>query len=392
MASTNVSHEYNIRSTQDLTEKEVNALRAMGENYKEGELLKIYTFPNFSTDGEDVPRGTVFVHPKTAPVHPDSIPEQMFVVRGIAKIEPRKNAPNGYTTQDFQGESVKEAFSNAIPQFTHYNGPTLYPDSQYVNKESGLVRWAPELGEEGSSVGIMETTGARGRGKEYYLVAQAGAHQACRDLKEHIKSQEKPMTFGELVRDPMFQNSRNLARSNCLRLMRNAAASIGVPITRIYDRMVDSSPERAEPEYEQSVSTIKKISHNGQECVAVFHGVVPMDEVNAASDGNFFIQAHPYEGIYIYPMHGNARGVGLPAETGKLPTDKASVPGEQEGFVWERQQDLENHPELYEDVHRSIDDAVEDALVEAGYNRRNRRKHLVPILMKLCNPELKRSE
>ena len=388
-----VSHLYNIRGEEQLSDKEKNALQAMTENYKEGDLLKVYTFPNFSTDGEDVPKGTVFVHPKNATVHPDSIPEQMLVIQAISKLERRKNAPNGYTSADFQGKNVQNALNDAIPQFTHYNGPTLYPEPEHINEETGLQKWAAEMGDEGSQVGVMETTGARGRGKDYYLVARAGANKACRELKNYIN--ENRMTYEQLVRDPMFVKARNMARSNCLRLMRNAAAAIGVPLTRINDDLVDTSPERAEPEYEQSVSTIKRIPFKGQEAVAIFNGVTPMDEVNSAIDGLFFIQAHPYEGMYVYPMYGQGKGIGLPTDTGATTTtttqsDALEGPGEQQGFLWENQEQLESHPDLFKGAHREMDDQMEDALVEAGYQRRNRRKHLVPVLMKLCNPTLKK--
>lgn len=374
-----------------LSDQERNAFQAMVENYPNGGILAIHTYPNLdATDEEEAPVGCIVVHPENAQVNPDSIREQMFSYLGIAKLKPRHNT-KGYKESDFQGKKIETEFSKATPQYTTYNAPSL---QNRTKKNKDDKEWGAELGDEGAQIGIYQSVKNRGRGKEYYLIVKAGANKACQELKDYIT--QNIMTFGQLVRDPKFVYTKNLARRNAFRLMKNAASALGVSISQIKDRSAgEVHPFRGEPEYVQSVDTIERIDYDGKDAVAIYNRVTPINEINGTFDGNVFIMGHPYEGIYMYPIKNQANGLGLPIDTGKnteenvSSSSSSSSPRDYTGFIWEHSKDL-LHPDLKINAVKHVNEAFENHLVEHGWKRSNRRTHLVPVLLKFSNPDYKR--
>ena len=367
------------------TEQEKNAIEAMKENYREGDIAGIYTYINMdATDEEESPSGMLTIFPESAVVNPDSIKEQMFQWTGITKILPNKTSPSGYTDDDFVGK--ESAFDTALPQYTQHQGPSLENREKIGNRWTDRTAWAPELGEEGSLVGVYSATRDNGRGNDYYLVVRAGANKACRQLKDHLL--QNKMTFGELIRNQKFHDTKNLAKRNAYRLLYNAANALGVKVAGLKDPT--SVPEgvahpfRAEPEYMQRCSTIERMDHDGRDCVGIYSNVVPMEDVNSSYDGNVFIFAHPYEGIYMYPFNNKGRGKALPVDTGRT-GNYSGEDGPYNGFV-----NGKDHPELREGTFYPVNHDFEDSLVAAGWDRRHRRKHLVPVVVKMSDPRKKR--
>lgn len=375
----------NVRKNIDHTSK----FEALREIYPDNNILKCIGFVNLDvTDEEELPSGVVMIHPADTKLNIDSLKENMFQYLVVCKVRGKVNEEEAMRKLD--------DLNKAIPQYS-VKSPQL--KMRFKENNDDIERWAPELGEENAFVGLFYSLQPDGRTKDYYIAAKAGVPLACQQLRKYLI--EKNMTFKDLVNDNAVSYVKYLAERNAKRLVYNAARVLSLPIQNEIDHSAyipeeeehGAKPFRAVPDYIQSIYTIQPIIYAKQDAVGIFNDVTPVSECNRSGVNHFFVCANPYEGIYMYPMNNNTKGFGLPANTGKrvvIESKKQQVEQRaKNGVIWENKKS-DYHPDLEPDAFHNVDNTFESAMEESGWNRQNRRLHLVPVIIKISNPELKR--
>lgn len=367
-----------------LSDNDMLKLEAIVEN---GPVKKMIGYHNIDTScEEDVPSGLLTIHDPESKVHVDNIPEKTFQYLVVCPIYPAVKG-QVFTDADFQISDAK--LNEAVPQYSSA------PPSMY-NRTGGICEkdaWNAELGEDGVA-GIFKSVG---RHAKYYVGVCAGVGLASQEFKESLKD---GMTFEQLLDDPKFKYTRFLAQRNAQRLAYNVARACKVRIahTRDATSKKESQPQIAVPDrgFQQAQSTITalKRGYDGTEAVGVFHDVRPVQEANDMC----FVYAGPYDGIAMFNMNGNAVGHALPASTGRSTIDPATPydMDRNKGVTWEEAPESliaeGAHPDLHPDAFRPIDDTFLENMKKMGWKQQGtrNREYLVPVRIKISNPELKR--
>lgn len=278
------------------------------------------------------------------------------------------------------------------------------PPSMHIKNKNNtdMDTWHAELNSDGFA-GIFKKVRENGRDADYFVVVQAGAPVACAEFKDYLNTQPE-MTFAELVDDPKFSYVQYLARRNAERIAYNVARAYSVPIAHTVDvssykkNEFSAQPMRAEPPkcHRQALSTIKVLpqGYKGKECVGIFHGVRPVSESNDIS----FVCESPYDGITQFNMNGNGIGYGLPSSTGRSQKTARSTLSEKDinrrtrGVTWEDKDTLSFHPDLHPDAFNKVDSQFLQSMKELGWRQEgtDNREYLVPVVLKLGNPNKKR--
>lgn len=378
-------------------EQEKIATEAMLENYPNGTLRKVYSFANADfADPERVPSGILSIHPMKARVHPDSVPDELFESLVVCKIH---DPSHKLGDADFAGKEAQ--LLEEIPQFSA-NPPRLFGVAPQNVEDRDVATWSAEIGENGY-VGIFKKLADNHRDNDYYVVVQAGAPVACREFKRGILHREH-RTFEELMFDPAYNFTKNIARRNAERLAYCAARAVGCDILKEPDvsaftpHSYIAQPYRATPRVGlcQTVSSIEPISWGGKRHAAVYHKVRSMNR----SQESCFVTAGPYDGVTIFNMRGKTTGLGVPVSTGiRNRNVDASKVNEEEmekrarGFTWEKQTSA-YHPELLPGKHARVDDEYLEKMKQLGWKQKgiNNRTTLIPVIVKLSNPEIKRAK
>jgi len=377
-------------------------IEAILDNYPdEKHLRKVYAFPNVDfRDEEDVPGGLIMVHPLDAPIHVDSIPEEAFQFLVVIPVEDSPNEPDGWKDAVFDNDAIKSALNDAVPQRSD-NPPTLKKRGSDGRDND---TWEAELGpgDESAFAGIMKRVRDNGRHADYFVVVQAGAPRACKELKEWVAARPG-MTFEDFIDSPEYSYVRYLARRNAERLAYNVARACKVPVVHTEDMSAykvtahSALPLRAEPprHMRQPVSTLKPVvwGKEGEECVGIYHKVRPKEDVHDTC----LVNCGPYEGITIFKMNGQTKGLGLPATTGPDPSKADATFSEKEirrrhrGLMWEGGENTTKkgeHPEVHPRAHASAEtDTFLAAMRGFGWKQRgtDTRRHFVPVIVKLSS-------
>lgn len=372
-------------------DQEQIAMESIMENYPDGSIHKVYSMPNANySDPNNVPSGIVTIHPVDAVVHPDSVPNEMFEYLVVCKI----NDPENELTDDtFRG---KEALlAKEIPQYSS-QPPRLI--GMRPKQGPDLKTWSPELGKNGYA-GIYKQISENGRDSDYFVVVYAGAPVACKEFKKLVVNGEK-RKFSEMLMDPSFNYTKDIARRNAERLAYCVSRLLGVQIPQVVDGSAHVSqsyiakPYRAAPlpGWCQDISAIEPVSYNGKECVGVYHNVRSVKKTTESC----FVAAGPYEGITIFNMKGTTKGYGMPADTGRSSTVQRSVSDSTmkkraRGFTWEQRMD-DHHPRLVPGKHGRVDDGFLEKMKELGWRQEGvqNRRTLTPVIVKLGNPKIER--
>jgi hypothetical protein len=390
-----VADIYKVLHTQQVKElgtQERLAIEATLENYPEGSIHRICSFVNGDfTDEEDVPSGLLTVHPVDAQVHPDSLPREMFQYTVVVPIMDQVNKPDGYTDVDFQGKDKEQALHEAAPE--HSSNPVSL-EHRDANTNLDQDTWRAQLGGAEGFAGVFKEVKGNGRDASYFIVAQAGAPEACQQFKQNLIKKPKT-TFAQLLEDPEYNYVKYVAKRNAERLAYNVARALKVPITHTKDvgayakTVFSAQPMRAVPRYSQALSSIQPIAFKGQPAIGIFHKVRPKMQVNDFC----MVNAGPYEGLVLFNMNGNAKGYGLPADVGRNAGELRTLPQKEiraraRGITWEGKTDQSlAHPQLHPDAFRPIDNAFLDSLKDMGWSQTGlaNRRYLVPVLVKIAS-------
>ena len=391
-------------SADELTADQRSKLQAQAECFKPGELLAFKCFSNLdTTSDEDMPSGLVSIFSMDAQVSPDAIPDTMFNVLAVSKIHARKDMPDGYTDAYFMDAAKQKAVNAAVPQYSK-SPPKLSLRS--ASKRREFDTWDSELGGPGSFVSVMSQLRENGRDKDYYLVAMGTAPLAVDEFKKELRS-KKP-TFRNLLTDTEWRTKltylHNLAERNVAVNMYAVAEALGVPITPSDDCASYRKNEhqayrsKAEPQWTQQMSSISSIQWNNKPAAAVFHGVVPKDECYRLQDDRFFVLGSPYDGIRVFTISNEIKALGMPVVTGRrttvdeLPEVKSKVmESRARGVMWEDKKNYKKHADLHPEAFHPVNARFKKTMKSAGgWNPEHHVESMIPIVLKLWNPQLKR--
>jgi len=376
------------------SERSKHVMETLADNYRDvNGLVEVIKLVNSDLSNVDAhPSGIVTIHPADAQVHPDSISNELFDHIVVCRVfDPERKLAD----KDFQGKESK--LNKQIPQYAAKNPPRMYGVRSEKGGDSGL--WSAELGPLGYA-GVYKQVSARDT--DYYIVVRASVPEACKEFKHAVFS-GKPLTFEQLYYDPKYNFTKNLAKRNAERLAYCVADAIGVKIQQIEDasaftkKSYIAKPWRAIPDKGMShvMSRIAELSWHNTPHVGIFHKICPRSDIQDES----FVSAGPYEGITLFSMkHAPVHGVGLPLNTGPN-KDKSNMKelSEQEktrrsrGFVSEG--DEENiHALIHPKNHQKVDDKFLKEMIKMGWRQEgaNNRRTLVPVIVKVADPEITR--
>jgi hypothetical protein len=168
-------------------------------------------------------------------------------------------------------------------------------------------------------------------------------------------------------------------------------------------------PERAVPTWQQSTYSIRDTMYQGKPAVAIYHGVVPKHDLSSLTreDSRYFVVANPIDGLYSFPISSRALAAGvagLPADTGrnggaartasaplKVTAATSSALSHLNVVTWEERN--AKRETVHEDVLRAnpLNKTIKESIKAAGWNAEEHVGLLVPLAIKLYNPDIRRN-
>lgn len=404
-------NKFDVRNTRtgDFTEELKKALQVQQELHKDGLVGGVAHISLDTTSSEDgeLPRGMVMLYDKAAKLHPSDIPDTLGQYLMVTELLPR---PQGYSDAHFHSEEARRALNENIPQFNE--DPPSY-DLRHPRTNQDIDAWGPELGQEDGAVGVYKIFEPNGRDARYYLAVRSSipevVHKFKQDIARSPEMQDGSMTFGDLMNDKRLHYVDYMGRRNGYKLMYAAMKSLGVAAPHGIDgdhyvpaqtlQLQDDAtmqPMRADPEHVHAVTTIEPLIQGGHERIAVYNGLAPSHQCG----DKCFTFISPFDGIVRFNMNGNGTGLAMPVVTGRrsLPNGKSVEDAEQDilkrakqsSIIWEQSAKYPAHPDLHPEGHYQVDKQFLRSMQQSGWNREDERDLMVPVLLKISNPALRR--
>lgn len=371
--------------SQPLNPSQQLVINSILKNYEEGQGINriegLHTV-DFSNIDEDIPSGIVMEHPIEAEMHVDSLPLHSFSFMVICPVIDTENK----WTDDHYTSRLSE-IQKAIPQ---YCDAPVSLKTRDCNDGGDQMCWKAELGEdEQSFAGIFKCV--RGRETNYYVCAQAGASVACKELRQKLATLESPITFEQLLDDPDYKYCQYVGLRNAERLAYNVARACQVPISHVEDvgaykeYEYSAYPYRAVPSATQKISSICRLQSG--RTVGIFNRVTPIGKAHTTH----YVYEGPYHGIAMFNMKGNAKGLGLPAHSGKYDSPKPVRNPKQraEGLICESIHPAD-HPDVINQTFCKIDNETFKEQMNALGWKTETIHNLVPVAVKIWDPTIKR--
>lgn len=357
-------------------------------------MLGLRYFSNLNTtSSEEIPSGIAMYFPFDAQVDSTLISDNMFQVFAVSSVlaPPYEIA----LTDDYFTKKLS-SINEAIQQYPKLPASSGVRDP--INNKD-CKPWNSELGGPGSFVGAYFQLREDHRTKDYFFVAQGTVPLVVQELKQRIN--EKAPTFRELLYGNdwkgVVDHASYMAHRNVQKNLALVSEACQTSVARIKDvgaALVDekgnaaphmAKPERAVPNWQQNTYSIRTALFNGKQAVAIYNGIVAKEE---CKKDRFFVAANPYDGIYSFPLSKCLSQVSaVPADTGKtegvVPTTKnakiASI------IACEGAKEV-NHS----DFSNPLTKPIKESIKAIGWNPENHVGILVPLALKVFNPELKR--
>ena len=358
------------------------------------DILGIRYFSNLNTaSDEDVPSGIAMYFPFDSQVDSTLISDNMFQVFAVSSV---LAPPYGIALSDDHFSGKLSSINEAVQQY-----PKLPASSEVRNPvdNKDCKPWNSELGGPGSFVGVYFQLRDDHRTKDYYYVAQGTVPLVVRDLKQRIN--EKAPTFRDLLYGPEWKgvvdHAGYMAQRNVQKNLSLVAEAYQTSIARVDDigaALVDekgkpvphmAKPERAVPNWQQNTYSIRTALFKGKQCVAIYNGIVPKEE---CTRDRLFVVANAYDGIYSFPLSKCLVQVpAVPADTGKADTTNATRKNTKNPSIiaCEGTNNLS-----HDDFSNPLTKPVKESIKAVGWNPENHVGLLVPLAIKMYNPELKR--
>lgn len=365
------------------------------------DMLGLRYFSNLNTTSdEDVPSGIAMYFPFDAQVDSTLISEKMFQVFAAASV---LAPPFEINLSDDHFTRKLSSINEAVQQY-----PKLPASSSVRNPidNKDCKPWNSELGGPGSFVGAYFQLRDDHRTKDYFLVAKGTVPLVVKELKQRIN--EKAPTFRDMLYGPewkgVLDHAAYMAQRNVQRNLVLAAEACQTSIARVQDvgaALVDekgvpvphmAKPERAVPQWQQNTYSIRTALFKGKQCVAIYNGIVPQEECKR---DRFFVEANPYDGIYSFPLSKCLIQVpAVPSDTGKthesnstlnISSNSSNSKNSKSIIVHEGKEKI-NHSEFSNPLTKPVKESIKSV----GWNPENHVGLLVPLAIKVYNPELKR--
>jgi len=384
--------------------QQLEKVKAIIESQAPGDLLAVRLFPNLDmTNEEEMPSGMQLIFKPSAKVDPTLISSNLFQVFAVSKIHSEQPLKDEY----FASKSLKDA----VDQFP---AQPLKADIRSLKTNVEKQAWAPELGGPGSFVGVYsKAKDGDFRNKDYFIAARGTVPLLVKDLRQRIASQPQGVTFRDLMNKEEWRNllgyAEQGARRNVFRTIANAAEACAVNVQRIddnYAHLADPNhapPEMAVPDWEQSNFSIRSGTYKNKPAVLVSYGVVPAQDCLLLKDKLFFVVANPYDGVAAFRVtdHNKIQAAqGLPSDTGRkvayanVPRNEQAYKGRMEGVAWDVPAGTINssvHFDLHPESHHAIGPLFKQSMMHMGWDATDHVEKLVPLPLKIYNPELKRN-
>ena len=384
------------------TAVQLEKINAIIASQQPGDLLAVRLFPNLDvTNEEEMPSGMQLVFNTSAKVDPTLISSSLFQVFAVSKVHSEQALKDDY----FADKSLQKA----VEQFP---SQPVKAELRSLKTNVEKAAWAPELGGSGSFVGVYsKAKDGDFRNKDYFIAARGTVPLLVKDLRQRIASQQP--TFRDLTTKDewrnMMQYSQQAARRNVFRTIANAAEACAVNVQRIDDNAAfladpnHAPPEMAVPDWEQSTYSIRQGVYKNKPAVLVNYGVVPSEDCLLLKDKLFFVVANPYDGVAAFKVtdHNKIQAAnGLPSDTGRklafeaIPRNEQAYKGRMDGVAWDSSKMAvasSIHPDLHVDAHHTISPAFKQGMQYMGWNATEHVEKLVPLPLKIYNPELKRN-
>lgn len=363
------------------------------------QMLGIQYFSNLDTSSnEEIPSGIAMYFPADAQVDSTLISDNMFQVFAVSKV---LGAPYGKTLNDDYFSGKIAVVNSAVEQHPRMpaTGLVRHP---VTNKDRKA--WNSELGGPGSFAGIYFQLHDDHRTKDYYYVTRGTVPLVVRDLKQRIN--EEGPTFRELIYGKEWKGlvdhaeymAQRNAQKNLAQLAETCQTSInreddiGAALVNEKDEPVlhMAKPERAVPTWQQKTYSIRTTMFKGKPAVAIYNGVVPKED---CSGDRFFVVSNPYDGLYSFPISKNLikSVAAVPADTGRAtsvaaPLGKKAIPSivvcEGNSSKVVKEEAMQGNP---------LTKSIKESIKAVGWDSENHVGLLVPLVLKLYNPELKRN-
>lgn len=387
----------------DLSSVQRERLEAMLDCFDGETLLALKCFRNLDvTNDEDVPSGTVSVFSTGARVDHSAIPDSMFSVLAVSRIGNREDMPEGYDDAYFSSPDKRKAIGDAVPQYSP-KPPKLSLRSKATGKE--IDQWNGELGGPGSFAAVVSKLRENGRDKDYYCVSYGTAPVAVREFKDEIRRKEP--TYSDLLYSDEWSGVMSymqyLAKRNACKNVFSMADALGVPVrtTEMLSSYVKNAGHaydtKADPEWLQHGASFGSTTWKGRPAAAIYNGVVPKHHCDALENAIFFVVSNPYDGITTFPITRPIRASGVPVNTGRtapaseMDMSNAGIAKRAKGVVWEQPTEGKHHRDLHPEAFNPVAGDFKEAMKSAGgWNAENHTSVMVPLFVKLWNPELKR--
>ena len=404
-----MENKFDVRNTRtgDFTEALKTALRVHNDLHQDGLVGGVAHISLDTSDPEVIPSGMVMLYNRDAKVHPSDIPNTLGQYLMVSELLPR---PQGYKDADFHSEEARRALNENIPQFNQ-DPPSF--DLRHPRTNMDIDAWGPELGQEDGVVGVYKVLEPNGRDARYYLAVRSSipevVHKFKQDLVRSPAMQSGEMTFGDLMSDKRLHYVDYMGRRNGYKLMYAAMKALGVAIPHGIDgdhyvpaqslQLDDDStakPMRAEPEHVHAITTIEPLIQGGHERIAIYNGVSPSHQCGERC----FAFVSPYDGIVRFNMNSNGTGLAMPVVTGRRTpetpaedvTEDILRRAKQSSIIWEQSAKYPAHPDLHPDGHYQVDKPFLRSMQQSGWRREDERDLMVPVLLKISNPALRRQK
>jgi len=366
-----------------LTAEQEKKLLAIVKSNKD--ILGLHYFANVDTSSdEDAPSGIALYFPVDAQVDSTLISDSMFQILAVSKV---LGAPYGKKLDDEYFAKKLADIASSVEQYPKLaaNGEVRDPST---NRDKKV--WNSELGGPGSFAGVYFQLRDDHRTKDYFYVTQGTVPLVVQDLKQRIA--EKSPNFQELIYGKewkgLVDHASYLAQRNAAKNLATISEVCQTAIKRTDDVGASltsdkGAPERAVPTWQQNTYSIRTTFYQGKPAVAIYNGVVPKAD---NSKERFFVVSNPYNGLYSFPLQSNylagASVSAIPADTGKSPI---KTPENVEKVItWEGSAStsvISGNP---------LNKTIKEAVKAAGWNPEEHVGLLVPLALKVFNPELKR--
>lgn len=376
---------------------------------------------NIQDGGSVLPDGVAIYVSKDAVVDPRLLPDELFSNVLHTSVSSKRNRAT--LIRDLDNESVHEKINRAVPQYTKSRqGPSLELHDPNSTTGTPHTPYGVELGQRGGQIGLYsQIDHLNPDNTELLLIAKNGLPHEVRKLRAAL-AKGKPITYGELVSRDNFRFLRNLSTENNARgaYAFAKALKVRVPNKRHISNVSGKPLADGLAGYMTVIPTAQRFTHDmvssGDNEVVIFSNAYPLEH----GDGNYLIGGPLHHGYNCFSLKRNHTAkfgtpvnaiISIPATTAvqkpfkehALRSAESSVlnviknRNDNVNLMWEQGAEPVNaragglhvtamrllHPEGYIPMSSKGLEALEST---AGYDSKEDRQTLKPLLVKVSNP------